>query len=280
MDHEELKKRPFFDVELKIARARLHAQTLEQSIIDWTHESALSARAEYIDNQHGYALILEPYKLPPLLEHWGLLVGDCIHNLRSSLDNLCFALAKIHQDPPAKPKRIQFPIFDDQQRFASDSLARDTMRQIPAAAADLIERWQPFNRGDQALVERDALLRLSKLSNADKHQIPQVVLMAINQRDHRVKLQFENERDATAYIEGPPRTVIFDRAMVPGSRIIEISGGRPIRSMEGQVTIEAVPAIVTSSGPEGVIPTTAALIDHTYQIFDSLRNIFTTNGRP
>lgn len=261
--------RPFLGVELKLARGRLHAETLARSVTEWIQRCPLAARAEYTLDRLGYRLILEPFAEAPLCEHWALLIGDCVHNLRSALDNLCFSLARAHRDPPADPSGIYFPVFDDPQRFQRDAVR--TLRQLPPRAAALVERWQPFHRGDRALINRDALFLLKELSNQDKHRLPQVVLMSIGQRDHNVGLQFHSDVDATAFVDGPPRVEINGGPISPGMSLIEVVGNRPIREMLGRVTVEAVPAIKTVVALEGAIPTTAALVDHAWQIFDSFR---------
>jgi len=44
---------------------------------------------------------------PPVLE-WGVLIGDVLHNLRSSLDHLAYILGG---DPPPNEGGSEFPIF-------------------------------------------------------------------------------------------------------------------------------------------------------------------------
>lgn len=86
--------RPFFGVELKIARARMHAQSLRDSIEDW-QKTPLSAHGEISDDRRTYKLVLDKFAVLPSIELWGMMIGVCVHNLRSALDNLCFNAARL-----------------------------------------------------------------------------------------------------------------------------------------------------------------------------------------
>jgi hypothetical protein len=168
---------PFYGVELKLARANTHIQTLTDSVVEWAKRSPLSGRAEIADDRCGYWLILEEFKENPPIDYWGLVVGECVHNLRSALDNLCFSAARLQRGPPADPTGIQFPIFDDEQSYRKR--AAPTLRQLPEAAAQLLDHFQPFRMPDRQQIEHHALLALQYLSNQDKHRVPQVALFTV-----------------------------------------------------------------------------------------------------
>jgi hypothetical protein len=211
--------------------------------------------------------VLDEFSVPPDKDLWGLLVGDCVHNLRSSLDNLCFALARLKQDPPPRPQRIQFPVHVDPDQFRRDRTVADTLEQLPAAAAQHLEQWQPFRRGDPQSIKADALNLLTYLSNQDKHRIPQVVLVSIDQGEHLAHLSFDSEKDAADFIAGPPDIQLFGGVpMEPGSLLMQVKGNRRIASSGGQVTVEPVPAIQTLVGLEGAMPVVAALCSHTAEL--------------
>jgi hypothetical protein len=119
---------PLRSVELKIDRGEMLARNLTQSIMDWLARSPPTARADFAADRHGYRLILEQFKEPPLSDEWGLLIGDCVHNLRSALDNLCFALAIQRCDPPSDPRGIYFPVSGNADTFARS--AKSTLEQV------------------------------------------------------------------------------------------------------------------------------------------------------
>ena len=135
--------RPFFGVELKIARARMHAQAFGASVAEW-QSNPLSAHGEISEDRRTYKLVLDDFAVVPPVELWGMLIGDCVHNLRSALDNLCFSAARLRCDPPADPRGIQFPIFDTRQAYKSN--AARTLKQLPDSAVALLEHFQPFKK--------------------------------------------------------------------------------------------------------------------------------------
>src|SRR4051794_32749877 len=58
-----------------------------------------------------HKVFVEVIEEPPL-DRWSLVAGDCVHNLRSALDNLIYAIAiyQSRQNPPPDDKSLQFPI--------------------------------------------------------------------------------------------------------------------------------------------------------------------------
>jgi hypothetical protein len=262
---------------LKIERAEMHARNLTQSITDWLARSPPTARADFIADRHGYRLILEQFTEPPLRDEWGLLIGDCVHNLRSALDNLCFALAVQRCDPPRDPRGIYFPVSGNADTFARS--AKSTLEQVSPQVADCLRQWQPFNRGAQDAIARDALNLLHHLSSQDKHRVPQVVLISLNQRDHLVNMEFDTSADALAFVQGPPDMQLHGGVVEPGTVLVQAIGNRRIKKIEGRVTVEAVPAIQTLFALEGAIPTVAALCRHTAEIVRYFRDRFFTAAR-
>jgi len=132
-------------VDAKLARAKVQVHVITDVISAWgSRISNVATRCELREGRLGFRLIVEDFIDPPPLEEWGLLVGECAHNLRSALDNLAFALARLRCDPPPNPGRIAFPIFTDKSQF--EKKARQSLEQMPGAAEQLIENLQPFNR--------------------------------------------------------------------------------------------------------------------------------------
>jgi|SRR5580700_633676 hypothetical protein len=263
----------FRGVELKVERAKLHAEALTNSIAEWTRRSPLSAKPEYLADRLGFRLVLQSFVESPPLESWGLLAGDCVHNLRSALDNLAYALAMLKRDPPADPSGIYFPVFEDAGAFAAR--ARRTLEQLPEDAARLLEAFQPFHRGVEHM-QRDALLLLHHLDRHDKHRLPQVVLLAVNQGAHIAQIEFGS--DAVAAAAMPPEATMRGGPMEPGATLIEVRVKRPIARLGGNVTVEAVPAIQTLVTVEGLIPVMEALGQYTTEILARCRILQSVTG--
>ena len=81
-----------------------------------------------------------------------MMIGNIIHNLRSTLDHLVCALAK-RSNPDCS--RTAFPVYSDAGEYAK----RDsrTTQGVPADAIEMIDRLQPFNTvrcGEKAATQR------------------------------------------------------------------------------------------------------------------------------
>jgi hypothetical protein len=112
--------------------------------------------------------------LKPLPADFGLIVGDCLHNLRSSLDNLAYELLAAYQKGQPSKSKVNdsgFPIFRQQRDFASKG--KSMIRGIHPDAQTLIEKLQPYNRGNGG----STLFVLSRLHNMDKHLVPHVAVV-------------------------------------------------------------------------------------------------------
>jgi hypothetical protein len=265
------KDRPFFGVELKIARARLHAQSLIDSLRDW-HKNPLTAHGEISDDRRTYKLVLDEFAVVPPIELWAMVIGDCVHNLRSALDNLCFSAARLKCDPPPDPIGIQFPICDMEAVYRDR--APRTLLQLPDEAAKLLEHFQPFQSGEPEAIKRHSLLVLQHLSNQDKHRIPQVALLRVAQHDHQQTLQFESEAEATAWVSEPPEIVIEGGPVWGGSALMTVKSNRPAGKIHGRLSLEAVPAIDTVIGLEPAVATLEALGMQVMTVFEAFRLTF------
>lgn len=93
-----------------------------------------------------------------------ILLGDCLHNLRSSLDYLaCEAVLLNHG---TLTNKTCFPISDDPTKYAK--LSHAGINGMSDQAKTLIEGMQPYHAGDAA--DRHPLWILYTLSNIDKHR--------------------------------------------------------------------------------------------------------------
>lgn len=113
------------------------------------------------------------YEEPP--KYLGVIAGDCIHNLRSILDNMIWGLGKIYlsTDQKAKPDRLRFPVFNTEEKYKKGINTPDliAIRQFPQSAQDLIEKLQPYN----GTLPAHRISILHALWNADKHRSPNLV---------------------------------------------------------------------------------------------------------
>lgn len=245
-------------VELKLARASAQASSLNDAINSWVSANPLVATCELRENRLGFRVTQQEFLQPASLEYWGLLAGECVHNVRSALDNLAFALACLSCDPPKKPREIAFPIYTDKAQFEKNG--RKNIHQLPLPAAELIERLQPFQRDGSPTFgtpDKDPLVLLQWLSNTDKHQVPSVVLIAPTEISHNFSAAFQSEEDAAANV--PPDTTIWAGPLSAGTVLLEYRTKHPLASAGGKFEGKAIVAIQTSSGPQAIVPVLQSL---------------------
>lgn len=90
------------------------------------------------------------------------IVGDALHNLRSSLDHIAYRLVENGSGQPPS-RRIYFPIFDDRTNYESDG-----HRQVRGAspnAVQVIDAIRPYREGNSRLWQ------LHRLNIVDKHRL-------------------------------------------------------------------------------------------------------------
>ena len=100
-------------VRAKLARSQEHAQTVKNEAKAWSERNPYSVLQKTNTDSTCYSLILRVNEPPPL-QRWTLTIADCLNNLRSTLDHLVYAIA-VHEaspNPPAKERKLQFPIED------------------------------------------------------------------------------------------------------------------------------------------------------------------------
>lgn len=96
----------------------------------------------------------------------GLIAGDFICNLRSSLDHLAWDLARIGNKK--RSSQICFPICSEDTPESQAKIKRATTG-IPSPAIAVMKSLQPYNSGKA--YKSDHLWRLNFLWNTNKHRI-------------------------------------------------------------------------------------------------------------
>jgi hypothetical protein len=99
----------------------------------------------------------------PLL---ALLIGDCVNNLRGTLDHLVFHLPRAIGTPPKWEKDSMFPICETPADFAN---AQRRFAGISSAALQSLEGLQPYAQAGNP--REHPLYHLQWLSNRDKHRL-------------------------------------------------------------------------------------------------------------
>lgn len=167
---------------LKTARAHEHLAVLEAKVDSYIADRGIVGEFEPDTSEYVFRVSGEP---PPL--DWGILVGEFAHNLRSSLDNLLWALIEARGRRPSPAN--QFPIFESptvKKRKGCEVVDAPTQTRIAEMTQGVrkddrtfIEEAQPYHEGPYAA--RDPLALLGHLNNLDKHRFihPAVAALAL-----------------------------------------------------------------------------------------------------
>ena len=143
--------------------AEHHLKLIESSIRDFLASDPYPVLTDsYPECGVYHALLIGPKTLPA--REIALMIGDCVHNMRSALDYIAWELA----GASLADTETMFPIYETDIRFRKHGLRRIKNVQ-PKDARTLIERLQPYNTryGGHLLV----LSAINKLDATDKHKL-------------------------------------------------------------------------------------------------------------
>lgn len=184
----------FKPVFLKLDRSQFHINDISSILKNSMDQKKIEFTTKISEDRFGYEIFTNDFSYDNILEELGIRVGEIAHHLRSALDNLIFATAQTICDPPLKPKKLFFPIFDDEKEFISKT--REVFNQLPEAVRQFIINVQPFTmKKNNADFKSDlySLSILHWLNNTDKHQKPKVLLAILDQIGIEGSFEFNND---------------------------------------------------------------------------------------
>jgi hypothetical protein len=196
------------DFELKLARAYEHMALLYEEMGDFTVDMTERIRREDHPDGLGYSLIVD--SVATIRPKWTLIIGDCLNNLRSTLDQIAYAiLVRSHAPNPVPPrdaKTCMFPIAE-----TNTDRQLDRLRVLPKLAQDAIINLQPYSTS--RWLERpewERLWALEKLVNIDKHR--------------RLHVLAGLGRTASYWQDGTvtAEASLFQRTLVPNTEIMVV----------------------------------------------------------
>lgn len=242
---------PFIE-RLKRAEKQLQAIYLESERV----LSALNLKAEnYISpDRLSYEVKISECCDREDLSVLSMLVGECAHNIRSSLDNLVFALARLQEDPPSKPKRLSFPVYTNRSDF--ESRAKPVLSQlIEGDALSIIEALQPFQRSNEpgGSAENDLLYAISEINNSDKHRMPINAVVNIPEISHMALTYFGSAELASMNV--PPNYCMFAGPAEIGTVLMSGRFKTPVVSMSGNFVLKVELSFDINGRSVGLIDT-------------------------
>jgi len=204
-------------------------------------KSKIEITPKICDDKKGYEFYTNDFNNNDLIENISLRIGEYIHNLRSTLDNLIFGFARMQKDPPKKPKKLSFPIFFDEHQF--NSRTKDIFNQIPEILKNEITKYQPFNVANKFNTDSNlyTLSIVNELNNSDKHRVPVVMTANFNEIKFNGNIEFDNE-DFTKIIDEENGFFKF-YPIVPNSKIFEFKTLEKIEKMNMDFSVNLDVAI-------------------------------------
>ena len=151
-------------VRQKILRAADHAKSLELELDGYfkTNPGKMVMEPESDPNNPTFTLQAKA----PMPARLGMVIGDCLQNLRSSLDYLVWELVQATNHQPTKDH--MFPICSTPEAFEYQVSKRNRLSGIHSDAVALIEALQPYHLGQDW--EKSVIATLDSLTNINKHR--------------------------------------------------------------------------------------------------------------
>jgi hypothetical protein len=147
------------DPYLKTSRAKEHLESLRQDLqVFYESKPCRFSREDDFQNQR-HIVRMKVRETPDKIS---LIAGDFFFNLRASLDQLVWYLAKLTL---AYPRETQFPVLEKPDA----ALIKRRTKGVPVQALAVIEALQPYNTPNLADIQSHQLWRLNKMCNIDKH---------------------------------------------------------------------------------------------------------------
>jgi hypothetical protein len=150
-------------VRLKIERAKKHISDLETLISDFLSRDFYTLGTK--QKPHISHVAYYVTSVDPLPEDIPLILGDALHNLRSTLDHLFWQLVEANGGTAGTT--TQFPITKTVQQYNSAFGIREItqIRSKTPKAVDILRDVQPYRTTD------DTLWHLHRLDIEDKHRL-------------------------------------------------------------------------------------------------------------
>lgn len=215
---------------------RLH-EKLRHDYQMWRASLASETRAEFSDDRHTVTFYAAIANEPPLYE-WSLAFGDIMHNYRSALDALAWAMANLDdkRPHPRDERNIYFPITKSRAEF--DKLAKSRLASVPDVVLSRMQSVQPYHGGAPELAIG---VLLHNLDIQDKHHSAvEARVIAADKTSYSTLLKFEDDISPSA-MDFEPEWVAPDRQIQDGDKIIVCRFGQPVHEAE----ITDLPLVLT-----------------------------------
>lgn len=188
--------------------------------------------------REGQQLVANFRRVQPIEPSLPLMIGDCVHNLRSALDHLAFQLAVLNGASSSAAEKTMFPVcLAKSGKSGFDSRVEKSLKPfISSAALAAVEECQPYNAAN-GVPNQTAIWILHKLDIIDKHR-----LLLVARDEFAVRRFWFSADDLVNQLVVLPD--LQWKPMEDGAEILrfQITGG-PAKKTEVNVKIEAARSV-------------------------------------
>lgn len=186
---------------------------------------------------------------PPPLEHWALMAGDAVHNMRSALDALVWENTNTESLSPGQRQKVAFPIADTVEKWEQ---AKNRLRGVNSDVLKRIGEVQPFQQSE-AHRASNALTALHSLDIDDKHRAGLSAAPLLATTAFESAMEFESE-DAAERNAPPNSNVDMSRAESDGVLVVSGTTRDRLVKIEGGVHIGVQVNLETPLGQVLLLP--------------------------
>ncbi len=145
-------------VRAKIKRAEHHVRELNASF-----EGVREGNSDIIVGQAHLSGSGKLFKANlPIIQCWGAMIGDCVHNLRTCLDYIVCEAVLLNKRQVRKGK-TGFPIAPSRKKFETKTVGK--IKGTSQKMGQLVRRLKPYKGGIEPF------WIIGELDNTDKHQM-------------------------------------------------------------------------------------------------------------
>lgn len=181
-------------IELRFARAYDQLVTLENEIKTYCAAETRSYAIRSEVNHDGSEHLLRFQLLKPVPLIWSVMLGEAVHNMRSSLDQIVYWLSIDYSGHPID--RSGFPIYTRKTRRGQERGfhpgGAEVIRGVGPGPRAFIEKVQPYPQRNGPLLK--SLLMLHELWNQDKHRLVHIFQLIGRPHEVRVSQRVAPER--------------------------------------------------------------------------------------
>lgn len=159
---------------LRLRRAQLHMDNFYRQVDRFINSVPYEMVAEEDSDGVNQFIRIKAKIRKELPLRLSIVAGDCIHNLRTILDNIIWQLGDLNGLPKGRLDKIGFPLRMSPDEFSKEL---ESLKGLPQSVIDLIESlqpYQPYNGRDDPKLH--PLYILNRLWNEDKHRSPVLVI--------------------------------------------------------------------------------------------------------